>query len=172
MPIESESDDWTQAKSDDPLRAKIMDLLMKNKEFAYSVEEIEQHLLEEHHHLFPARLAGTDAVEGAKAARQSIITRILEDRFWHAHIRLCYVTEEQSADTGLYATWEGIGFSPIAELDEVTDPDPDSKRGLLEGRFKEIEENADEEISELEERISYIEYRLREDLLTTHQQRQ
>lgn len=39
-----------------------------------------------------------------------------------------------SNNEGLYFTWDGVGINPIAEVDEVEDPTPDSPFGTLSGR--------------------------------------
>lgn len=164
MPIDLNSEEWENANSDDSLRVKIEELLWRNQNKAYSVREIEEHLLENNLHLFPADLVGDNAVEGARAARQSIIANLLDNRYWHGEVSFQSISEGSDIEPGLYFTSDGPGISPIAEIDEVKDADPDSDWGKLSKRFRQIEGDADEEISELKERISYLEFRVREDL--------
>ena len=47
---------------------------------------------------------------------------------------------------------------------EVRDPDSDSRGGKLTRRFREVEDEIDEEVSDLEERIDWLEFRVREEL--------
>lgn len=164
MPIDVNSDQWKNAGTFDPIGVKITSLLSDNKEQAFSIREIEEYLLEEHQQVFPESLVGDDAIDGAKVARQSIVTNILEDRYWRSQVTFRYISKEDDAEAGLYFTWEGIGINPIAEVDDVKDPDPDSSFGTLSGRFRQIEQDVDEEVSELEERISFLEFRIREEL--------
>ncbi|WP_152419109.1 hypothetical protein [Natrinema gari] len=152
------------AELNDPVVAEINNLFRNNKEKAFNICEIEEHLLEEHSDVFPADLTGTDAIEGAKAARQSIVADRLFDRYWNSEYTYRYVSSADDADAGLYFTRDGPRISPVAEIDQVTDPDPDSVYGVLEGRFKEIENNVDDEVSNLEDRISRLEYRIQEEL--------
>ncbi len=129
-------------------------------------KEIEEHLLEDHPYLFPNQLVGNDALEGAKAARQSIIANILEYRYWRSEVSFRHISGGGESDAGLYFTWDGVGINPVAELDEVSDPNPDSPFGTLSSRFRQIESDLDKDVSELEERLSHVEYRLREGLDT------
>lgn len=164
MPIETDSAAWEEAESHDPLEVEITQLLSNNADQAYSIAEIEAYLLDEYAHLFPDRLAGDDAVVGAQAARQSIIMAILQRRYWNSVVRFKYVTESDTAEPGVYCRWDGPGIQPIAEIDEVNDPDPDSPRLTLESRFRSIEEELDEEIEELDDRVDWLEFRVREEL--------
>lgn len=164
MPIGLDSDAWKNAERYDPLGVQIDSLLLNNKEQAFSIREIEEYLVEEYPHLFPGSLVGDDAIEGAKAARQSIIANILEKIYWRAEVAFRYVPEEDDVEAGLYFTSDGPGINPIAEIDEVKNPDSDSPFGKLSNRFREIEKDVDDDVSELEERINYLEYRLREEL--------
>lgn len=164
MPIDVNSDEWKNAGSYDPIEVEIDSLLSNNKEQAFSIKEIEEYLLENHQHLFPDGLVGEDAVEGAKAARQSIIANILENKYWHLEVSFKYISEEADPEAGLYFTWDGVGISPIAEVEEVNDPNPESPFGTLSSRFRQIEDDLDKEVSELEDRIAGIEYRLRQEL--------
>jgi hypothetical protein len=166
MPIDTDSEVWKSADTYDPITVEINSFLSNNKDQAFSIREIEEHLLGEHQHLFPNQLVGDDALEGAKAARQSIIANILEYRYWRSEVTFQYISGDRDSAVGLYFTWDGVGISPIAELDEVSDPNPDSPFGTLSSRFRQIESDLDEEVSELEERLSHVEYRLREELDT------
>lgn len=163
MPVDTESEEWKNAGSDDPITVEITSLLSNNRDQAFSIKEIEEHLLEEHQHLFPNELVGDHAVDGAKAGRQSIIANILEYRYWRSEVTFRYVSGDDEGDAGLYFTWDGPGINPIAELDEVSDPNPESPFGTLSSRFRQIESDLNEEVSELEERLSYVEYQLREE---------
>lgn len=166
MPVDTDSEEWKHAGRYDPITVEINSLLSNNEDQAFSIKEIEEHLLEDHQHLFPNQLVGDDALEGAKAARQSIIANILEYRYWRSEVAFQYISGDRDSDAGLYFTWDGPGLNPIAELDEVSDPNPDSPFGTLSSRFQQIESDLDEEVSELEERLSHMEYRLREELDT------
>jgi hypothetical protein len=164
MPIDLDSDVWKDASTYDPLKTEIHSLFGDHQEQALSIAEIESHLHENHAHLFPADLVGEDTVDGAKAARQSIIATQLEQMFWRSEVTFRRVSPEGEADAGLYFTSDGTGIAPIAEIDEVSDPDPDSPFGTLSGRFREVEDEIDEEVSDLEERIDWLEFRVREEL--------
>ncbi|MDQ2074722.1 hypothetical protein RBH20_19520 [Haloarcula sp. H-GB4] len=74
------------------------------------------------------------------------------------------MSPEDEADAGLYFPSDGTGISPTAEIDGVKDPDPDSSFGTLSGRFREIEDEIDEGVSDLEERVDLLEFRVREEL--------
>jgi len=164
MPIDIESDAWSNAERYDPLRTAITELLSDNREQAFSIREIEEHLLDNHSDLFPDQLTGDKAVGEAKAARQSIIATVLEDRFWHLQVSFRYVSGGDDHDSGLYFTWDGSGISPVAELDEVSTPENDNSLSILSSRFKQIEEDIDEDMADLEERIDFIEFRIHEEL--------
>jgi hypothetical protein len=163
MPIDTESKEWQNAGADDPLEVKINEILTEDSSKAYSVSEIEELLVEDHPHLFPDNLAGETSVDGAKATRQGIIATILENKYWHSEVSFKFITDDQNADSGLYYTWEGTGFSPIAELDEVKDVDPDSPWGILSSRFKQIEEDFEDDVDDLEDRIAHLEHRIRQE---------
>lgn len=164
MPIDVSSDEWKNAGRNDPIWVEINSLLSDNKEQAFSIKEIENYLLEEHKDLFPDDLAGDDTVDGAKAARQAIVANILEYRYWRSEVSFRYVSAGNGTEAGLYFTYDGTGINPIAEIDDVTDPNPDSPFMTLSGRFRQIEKDMNEEISDLEGRIDNLEYRLREEL--------
>ena len=164
MPIDVNSDEWKNAGRNDPLWVEIESLLLDNKEQAFSIKEIEEYLFEEYEHLFPDDLVGDCAISGAKAARQSIVASILEYRFWRSEVGFRYVSEGNGTEAGLYFTHDGTGINPIAEVDEVTDPNPDSPFMTLSSRFRQIEKDMNEEVSDLEERIGHLEHRLREEL--------
>ncbi|WP_089818324.1 hypothetical protein [Halomicrobium zhouii] len=163
MPIDLNSDMWKNARSYDVIGTEITSLLTDHREQAFSVKEIEEHLYNEHQHLFPDDLVGDDPIDGAKAARQSIVSNILEYRYWRSEVTFQYVSEDD-VNPGLYYTWKGVGISPIAEIDDVTDPNPDSPFGVLSSRFRQIEKDVDDDVSDLEERISHLEYRFREEI--------
>lgn len=160
MPINTNSDTWTESESDDPLRVHITDILADNSEEAFSIKEIDEYLMEDYQHLYPADLTGEDPITGSTAARQSIIANILLNRYWHAEVSFNYISGEEQIDAGLYFTWEGIGISPIAEIDDVTDVDSDSPHMTLESRFRQVEADVNEEVSELEDRLDYLEYQV------------
>lgn len=162
MPIDIDSDTWKNVQGRDPLSVHMNDLLRNNEDKAFSIKEIDEYLLEEHHQLFPADLVGDDAVEGATAARQSIIAAILDDWYWRTDVSFEYVPGDDETDAGLYFTWDGAGISPVFEVEDVKDVNPDSPYGKLESRFRGIESDVDDEISELKDRIANAEYRLRE----------
>lgn len=164
MPVDTDSQEWKSGGRDDPISVEISSLLSNNKEKAFSIQEIEEYLFDEYLHLFPNQLAGEGAIDGAKAARQSIIANILERRYWQARVSFQYIAGDGDADPGIYYTDDGVGINPIAELDELSDPNPDSPYGTLSSRFRQIEKDVDEEVSELEERISRMEYQIREEL--------
>ena len=84
--------------------------------------------------------------------------------YWRSEVTFRRVSPEGKADAGLYFTSDGTGIAPVAEIDEVSDPDPDSPFGTLSGRFREVEDEIDEEMSDLEERIDWLEFRVREEL--------
>ncbi|MDS0280356.1 hypothetical protein NDI85_21455 [Halomicroarcula sp. S1AR25-4] len=164
MPIDLDSDVWNDATTYDPVRTEINSLLWDHQEQALSIGEIESHLHENHAHLFPVDLVGENAVDGAKAARQSIIATLLERMYWRSEITFRRVSPEDEAETGLYFTSDGTGIAPIAEIDEVRDPDSDSRGGKLSRRFREVEDEIDDEVSDLEERVDWLEFRIREEL--------
>ncbi|EMA31505.1 MULTISPECIES: hypothetical protein [Haloarcula] len=164
MPIDLDSDAWKDATTYDPLETEINSLFRDHQDQALSITEIESHLHENHAHLFPADLVGKDAVDGAKAARQSIVATLLERMYWRSKVTFRRVSPEDEADAGLYFTSDGTGIFPIAEIDEVKDPDPDSPFGTLSGRFREVEDEINEEVSDLEERVDWLEFRVREEL--------
>jgi len=164
MPVDTDSEEWKSADTYDPITVEINSLLTDNRGQAFSIEEIEEHLVAEHQHLFPDQLVGDDAIDGAKAGRQSIVANILEYRYWRSEVSFRYVPNKTDTDAGLYFTWDGIGINPIAEVDEVEDPNPESPFGTLRGRFRQIENDLDEKTSELEDRLAHIEYQLREEL--------
>ena len=164
MPVDLDSDAWKSAEGYDPLGVQIDSLLLNNKEQAFSIKEIDEYLVEEYPHLFPSELVGDNVIDGAKAARQSIIANLLEEDYWRVKVTFRYVSGEGDVEPGFYFTTDGPSINPIAEIDEVKNPDPDSSFGKLSNRFRQIEEDVDDEVSELEERINYLEYRLREEL--------
>lgn len=164
MPIDTDSEEWKNADSLDPLLVEIRELLMGEENQAFSVAEIETHIVENHPHLFPAGMVGGDAGEGTEAARQSIIANILLDRFWHSEFSFRHVTGDNGAEPGLYFTYDGIGINPVVEIDDVRDPYPDKSGGVLAGRFRDIERNVDEQISDLKGRINNLEHRIHHEL--------
>jgi len=164
MPIDVNSEKWKNGKTYDPIRVEIENLLFNNREQAFSITEIEEYILENHQQLFPHHLIGDDAVDGAKAARQAILATVLDDEFWHSRVAFRHISDDSEAEVGLYFTWEGNGINPIAEVDEVKDPDPESPLMTLETRFRHIEGDIEDEVAELHERISNLEYRLRDEL--------
>jgi hypothetical protein len=164
MPIDLNSDAWNDASTYDPLKTEIHSLFREHQEQAFSIAEIESHLHENYAHLFPADLVGKEAVDGASAARQSIIAILLERMYWRSEVTSRHVAPEDESEAGLYFTSDGIGIAPIAEIDDVSDPDSDSRGGKLSRRFREVEDEIDEEVSELEERIDWLEFRVREEL--------
>lgn len=164
MPIDLDSDVWNDASTYDPLTTEIHSLFRDHQDQALSIREIESHLHENHAHLFPADLVGENVTGGARAARQSIIALLLERMYWRSEVTFRRVSPEDEAEAGIYFTSDGTGIAPVAEIDEVEDPDPDSPYGTLSGRFREIEHEIDEEVSDLEERIEWLEFRVREEL--------
>ncbi|WP_280585072.1 hypothetical protein [Halorubrum sp. Boch-26] len=160
MPIDTNSDIWKESGSDDPLRVHITELLSNNSEEAFSIKEIDEYLIENYQHLYPTDLTGEDSITGATAARQSIVSNILLNRYWHAEVRFNYISGEGQIDSGLYFTWEGGGIYPIAEIDDVTDVGSDSPHMTLESRFRQVEADLNEEVSELEDRLDYLEYQV------------
>ncbi|NLV03832.1 hypothetical protein [Haloferax volcanii] len=161
MPIQTDSETWSNASSEDSIKVEINNLLGGDK--AYSIKEIDDHLVDEVPHLFPSSLTGSDAIEGAEAARQSIITNILEEEYWRSGASFKYVSGDGDAEEGLYYTLSGVGFSPVAELDDIK-TDVDQKSGILRSRFKNTESKLGDEIAELEERLSNLEYRFHEEI--------
>jgi len=164
MPIDVNSEEWKNAGRYDPIWVEVNSFLSNNEHQAFSIEEIEEYLLEDHPHLFPASLIGDNTVDGAKAARQSIVTNILKYRYWRSEVSFRNIPEEADAKTGLYFTWDGVGINPIAEVDGVKDPNPDSPFRTLSSRFRQIEQDVDEDVSDLEDRISHLESRVCEEL--------
>ncbi|QIO25568.1 hypothetical protein [Haloarcula sp. JP-L23] len=166
MPVDIDSDEWNSATSYDPLKTEILSLLWDNQEQAFSVTEIESHLHEEHPYLFPADIVGEDAVDVSKAARQSVIATMLDQMYWRSEVTFQHVSPDDGTEAELYFTSDGIGIAPVAEINEVKNPNPDSTRGKLSSRFRDIEKNIDEEVGDLEERIEWLEFRIREELGT------
>lgn len=163
MPLDTGSEEWQKAGGNDPLEVQINDILTNNSDKAYSVSELDDLIVEDTPEVFPDRLTGDGSIEGAKAARQGIIATILEKKYWHSELSFRFVTNGADAESGLYYTWNGTGFSPVAELDEVKNVKPDYPGGILSSRFKQIEEDVDDDVSELENRISQLEYRIRQE---------
>jgi hypothetical protein len=159
MPIDVESDAWQNAVTEDPIEAKVAGLLSKNQDKAYSIAELDDYLCEECPHVFPADLTENEDVDAAEVARQAMIANILEDLYWHEEVTFRTVTGDD-AEPGLYYTWRGVGINPIAELDEVSDPNPDSPFGTLSSRFRQI----DDDVDELERRLNQIERRVQDEL--------
>jgi hypothetical protein len=164
MPIDTDSEEWENAKTRDPLLVEIRSLLSGGENQAFSIDEIETHLSENYPHLFPPALVGEDAGPEAKVARQSVVVNILLERYWHSEFSFRYVTGDNGAEPGLYFTYDGLGINPVAEIDSVTDPYPDSSGGVLTGRFRDIERNVDEQISDLKGRINNLEHRIHHEL--------
>lgn len=159
-----DSDAWENAGRYDPIEVEIDSLLSDYKNQAFSINEIEEHLHGEHQHLFPDQIVGGKVVDGAKAARQAIVATILEKKYWHSEVKFRYVSEAENAEPGLYFTWNGPGINPIAEVDDVSDPDPESPWMTLSGRFQQIEKDVEGEMSDLEDRVDWLEFRVHEEL--------
>jgi hypothetical protein len=166
MPLNVESDRWENANRFDPIKVKIDDLLRNNDDKAFSIKEIEEHLLDNHERVFPDDLTGETSEAGAKAARQSIVASILSRKYWKYEVEFRYYAGDDETDPGLYFKADGVGVSPIVELEEAVgyDSDSGSLSSSLANRFKEVEGEIDDEVSELEDRVEYLEFRIQEEL--------
>lgn len=140
----------------------INDLLQKNDNKAYSVEEIEEHLIDEYPELFPQKLVGEDAVTGAQSARQSIIVSVLLRMVRLERVNFRTLPEEVEDHSELYLTYCEGGFFPVAQLDELKEVDLDSPYLSLECRFRKIEDEMINNVSDIEERVAQLEHRFRQ----------
>lgn len=164
MPINTDSEEWKNADVFDPIRTEIDNLL--SQDTAYSVKEIEEYIVHNSEHVFPADLVGDEAVEGAKAARQSIIASILSRMYWRYAVEFRHYSGDDEIDSGLYFKSDGAGINPIVELEMAVgyDSEEAALSSSLETRFDEVEDDIDEEVSELTDRIDFLEHRIREEL--------
>lgn len=162
MPIDIESKKWESADHFDPIKVKIEDLFLNNRDKAFSIKEIEEQILNNHERVFPDDLVGNDAIDGAKAARQSIIASILSRKYWRYEVEFRYYPGDDETEPGLYFKSDGVGVNPVVELEEAVgyDSDTASLSSSLANQFEEM----DEDVSELEDRIDYLEFRLQEEL--------
>mgnify|MGYP000067648270 CR=1 FL=1 len=152
MPINTESDTWTNGRRIDHLEIEIQNLLRRNSEKAYTATEIISILKEEEPQVFPDKLLAEN--EQAEWSCIALVLSRLEKLVWVDHVDVRSV-ESSESDTGkeLYYAYNEEGRYPLAEL-EIDIPE----------KLNDLEEEIEGETDELEDRLKRLEYRVNEKL--------
>lgn len=145
MPIDIDSDAWSNGSSIDFIEIEIDNLFRNNSDKAFTASEITKWLLEETPQVFPQKLLA--ASDNAEWARLALVTSRLEKKVWYNH------AEVRSIDGNLYYTSTSGGHYPIADLEDK-----------VPRKFDELENKMKKESDSLEERIDHIEYRIQEEI--------
>jgi len=166
MPIDVDSEQWDEAALFDPLKTKIHQLLRKDKSRALSISEIDDRITEKDPSVFPNDLVGEGALQGAAAARQSAIISILSRMYWQYEVEMRYHPGDAETEPGLYIKSDGKGINPVLELEGAVGWDNDSRSlsSSLSNKFDEVQDQVDEDVAELEDRVQYLESRVQEEL--------
>lgn len=159
MPIDTDSEAWENGAMVDPVEVSISDFLTNNSDSAFSLEEIDEHILQDSPEPVPNSLLpdGSDTGE-PEAARRAYLLIALERLIWQSRVTFRQV--QDASDDGeeeiYYTTSDRQTFWPIAELDKIG--------GSIKERIEQTEDEFDDELSDLEDRLSRLEYRVQQEL--------
>ena len=143
MPVDIQSETWQNGNYFDNVHIHIEDFLRSNPNSAYSLDEIADYIIQNHDNTLPSKLL----TQGSpNEVIHTLIFSRLDELHWYGTVDSKVIEEE------IYYTYTGDGCDPLIEIN-IEIPE----------RIDSVEKKFEREIKELEERVSYNEYKITEE---------